>query len=154
MSVENLTDQNPSLEPFSPDVSSHIPRSSQPEPELPTNLPSYRELEHEESNLTTVLDSLIPFIRGNDSTIKLSVFIGNLETVLETELGDYSGKSTNIREARKEFAWSRGLSIEHSPVKTRSARKKASIEKVVEPSLRSSTDGGALRALKALTRSK
>jgi hypothetical protein len=135
-------------------VSSHFPRSSQPELELPTNLPGYHETKDEESNLTTVLDSLIPFIRSNDSSVKLLVFIGNLETVSETELGDYSGKSTDVREAGKEFAWSRGLGIEHSPVKTRSARKKASIENVGEPSLRSSTDGGALRDLKALARSK
>jgi hypothetical protein len=62
-----------------------IPGSSQPEAEHSFNLPGYREPEDEESNLTAVLDSLIPFIRGNDSSVKLPVYIGKLETVPETE---------------------------------------------------------------------
>jgi hypothetical protein len=59
-----------------------------------------------------------------------------------------------VGETGKEFSWSRGLGIEHSPLKIRSARKKASIENVVEPTLQVSIDGGAHRALKALACSK
>jgi hypothetical protein len=68
--------------------------------------------------------------------------------------GEASGSKATIVEAEKEFAWSRGLGIELSPVKTQSARKKASVEKSQDPVSLTSTEGGALRALKALARSK
>jgi hypothetical protein len=57
-------------------------------------------------------------------------------------------------EARKEYAWSQGLGIEHSPIKTRSARKKSTLDSSTVSVPQSSTEGGALRALKALARSK
>jgi hypothetical protein len=97
----------------------------------PIFLPGFRESEDEESNLTAVLDSLIPFIRGNESTVKLPVFLGKLEQIPETSLGDASGKSTEGGVNGKEFAWSRGLGIEHSPVKTRSARKKLPLKRLL-----------------------
>jgi hypothetical protein len=54
----------------------------------------------------------------------------------------------------KEYAWSRGLGVETSPIKTRSSRKKSTLATVDPSGQISSTDGGALRALKALARKK
>jgi hypothetical protein len=93
-STDLPTNGTPTIEPFPPDMSSHCPGTSQPVPDSPFILTGFREQKDEESNLIAVLDSLIPFIRGNDSSVKLPVFIGNLETVTETVTGDYSGKST------------------------------------------------------------
>jgi hypothetical protein len=47
--------------------------------------PGYREPEEEESTLSVVLDSLIPFIRGNDTNVQLPVFLGKsvIDPVLE-----------------------------------------------------------------------
>jgi hypothetical protein len=50
----------------------------------------------------------------------------------------------------KEYAWSRGLGIEHSPIKTRSARKKSATLSSLDSTTPSTSDGGALRAVKAL----
>jgi hypothetical protein len=55
----------------------------------------------------------------------------------------------------KEYAWSCGLGIEISPIKTRSSRKK--IKGGLVPSEGkdiSTSDSGALRALKALEKEK
>jgi hypothetical protein len=43
---------------------------------LPSTPPGYREPKDEESSLSAVLDSLIPFIRGNDSNVQLPVYLG------------------------------------------------------------------------------
>jgi hypothetical protein len=86
--------------------------------------------------------------------VKLPVFLGKLEQALENSLGEASGIRTEGGETEKEFAWSRGLGIEHSSVKTWSARKKDSIEKDFEISIQPSIEGRPLRAMKALARSK
>jgi hypothetical protein len=59
-----------------------------------------------------------------------------------------------VGEGGKEFVWSRGLGIELSPVKTRSARKKTSTVLKEDYVSHLPTDGRALRDLKALARSK
>jgi hypothetical protein len=69
-----------------------------------------------------VLDSLIPFIRDTNSIVKLPVYLGNI--VYDSSSGGGASTSrTHTEGAGKEFAWSRGLGIEHSPIKTQSSRK-------------------------------
>jgi hypothetical protein len=75
-------------------------------------------LEDEESNFSAVLDSLIPYIRGMEPTVKLLVFLGKLEQVPVITLGDASGNRTEGGANGKAFAWSCRLCIEHSPMKT------------------------------------
>jgi hypothetical protein len=55
----------------------------------------------------------------------------------------------------KSFAWSRGIGVELSPLQTRSARKKKDCSSTQLAVLVVSTqDGKALRAMKAIARSK
>jgi hypothetical protein len=55
----------------------------------------------------------------------------------------------------KDFAWSRGIGLELSPIKTRSCRKKLSQAVVKTTKIDSySNDNGPLRAMKALAREK
>jgi hypothetical protein len=42
--------------------------------------------------------------------------------------GEASCSRSSDVKAGKEYAWSRGLGIEHSPIKTRSARKKSTLD--------------------------
>jgi hypothetical protein len=67
----------PSLEPSFPSLSTCIPGTSQLMTSHSTSPPGYRELEDEESSLSVVLDSLIPFIRGNDANVQLPVILVN-----------------------------------------------------------------------------
>jgi hypothetical protein len=88
-------------------------------------------------------------------SVPLPVYLGKavLNEALDGECAS-SSKIHNISK-EKEFVWSRGLGIEVSPIKTRSSRKKGiggiSNSEVKESS---TVDSGALRALKALARSK
>jgi hypothetical protein len=100
-----------------------------------------------------LLDSLIPFIRDQNSSVQLPVFLG--KSVITPSVGDVEASCSCSLDEKggKEFAWSRGLGLEYSPVKTRSARKKSFVEsQVTIPG--TSTDCGALRALKALAQAK
>jgi len=54
----------------------------------------------------------------------------------------------------KNFAWSRGLGLEHSSMKTISARKNFTFVSTLDTNTHTTTEGGALRALKALARAK
>jgi len=58
-------------------------------------------------------------------------------------------------EKGKEFAWSRGLGVELSPIKMCSSQKKlAQPSLVTHDSVPSSTNSGAIRVMKALEREK
>jgi hypothetical protein len=114
-------------------------------------LENLRRMRH---SLNTVLESLIPFIKDNKEAIKLPTFLGRkcLDPVESSE-----ATSSKIKPARegKDFAWSRGLGVEISPIKMRSCRKKLSHNSVkISESAPSSSDIGPLRALKALARAK
>jgi hypothetical protein len=118
-------------------------------------IPGCRESEENDSSLSVVLDSLLPFIRDHKSTVPLLVYLGNF--VFDDSIG--GGKpSTSVSRVEgtgKEFAWSRGLGIEHSPIKTRSSQKKlAGVTNQTCDIDSSATDCGALRAMKALARDK
>jgi hypothetical protein len=119
-----------------------------------TSPPGYKEPKDEETSLSVVLDSLIPFIRDNDANVQLPIYLG--KSVIDPVAG--KGEASCLRsilvEARKEFAWSKGLGIEHSSVKTKSAQKKSSLESSLDTVSHTYTKGGALRAMKTLARSK
>jgi hypothetical protein len=116
--------------------------------------PGCRESEVDDSMLSVVLDSLIPFIRDSNDTLLLPTYLG--KAILEPSMGN--GTSTPLKHPErvgKEFSWSRGIGIEHSPIKTRSLRKKlAGLSKQSIDTVLPSTDSGALRAMKSLARAK
>jgi hypothetical protein len=116
-------------------------------------LPGYREAEEDEAYLSDLLNSSSsrPFIPGNSS--QLPIFRGK-ELIDPSSKTDTSNTLLTDKD-RKDFAWSRGLGTELSPLQTRSSRKKKEISSIqpkvtVIPPM----DGKALRALKALARSK
>jgi hypothetical protein len=115
--------------------------------------PGDREPEEDENALCSVLDSLIPFIRDNKEVTKLSIFLG--KTLAPEGSSKATSSKNTLTKGGKDFAWSRGIGLELSPLKTRSGWKKLSqaAEKILE--IDSSTiDNGPLRAMKALARSK
>jgi hypothetical protein len=70
-----LTQQGHSLVTIEPSLSNHSHGSLCPQVGISSSPPGYRELDDEETSLTTVLDSLLPFIRDQDSTVSASPFI-------------------------------------------------------------------------------
>lgn len=111
-------------------------------------LPGYGELELDEPTLSDVLDSLIPFVRGNKNITKLPVYKGK-SMVGSRQDSEVNSSRVNSGEG-KEFAWTRGVGIELSPLKTRSSQKKLAshIQDKIDFSS-SPIDGGPLRAVKA-----
>ena len=116
--------------------------------------PSFREPEENESTLNNVLDSLIPFLKDNEEAIKLPIFKGKAP-LSPSSLAKTSTSNLKSKKAR-DFAWSRGLSIELSPLKTRSTRKKLAQSSIplIETITPSSSETRPLRALKALASAK
>jgi hypothetical protein len=133
------------------------PNSSPSSPEmLANNLvePGFRESEVDDSTLSVVLDSLIPFIQDSNASIKLPTYLGKAILDPTTETGANTSQKHTEGDG-KEFSWSKGLGIEHSPVKTRSIQKKLVVLSSQSlDSVPSSTDSGALRAMKAMARAK
>jgi hypothetical protein len=115
----------------------------------------YQESEEGESTLSAVLDSLIPYLRDTSDPIPLPTFLGNRMVTPSGTLGELDEASNTELEPVKAYAWSRGLGIEYSPIKTRSTRKKQQ-EKVISTAVvdPSTAESGALRAVKALAREK
>jgi hypothetical protein len=115
--------------------------------------PCFRESEEGEYSLNAILDSLIPFIRDSSAVIKLP---SNLGKLLHSNADLEATTSKHLPGVQgKEFSWSRGIGVEHSPIKTRSSQKKlAQGVSVTDESVPSSTYSGALRAMKALTRAE
>jgi hypothetical protein len=104
------------------------PNFSPSSPELLDTLvePRFREFEVDESTLSVVLDSLIPFIRDTNTTIKLPTYMGKVIHDPTSDSGEINSL-TYTEGNGKEFAWSRGLDIEHSPIKTRSTQKQLAV---------------------------
>jgi hypothetical protein len=99
-----------------------------------------------------VAESLVPSLRENTGSIPLQTFWGSDAYVNPS--CDTSGDliSDRLDHGRK-MAWSRGLSSEVSPIKTRSARKKQELDSSSSDIPSSSTlNLGALRGMKSLAR--
>jgi hypothetical protein len=110
------------------DCHSPSPRPSSPVPQNSSSVfePGFREAEEGDSSLLEVLDSLIPFIKDKSSSIKLPTFMGK---AIHNASGDLEASTSKVKSGKegKEYAWSRGLGIELSPLKTRSTRKKQAL---------------------------
>jgi hypothetical protein len=88
-------------------------------------LSGYRELEIGDSSLSVVLDSLVPNYRETRSPTPLPIYQGRSVIERKGHVGEASLVEFRGEGSGKEYTWSRGLGIEFSLVKTRSARKKA-----------------------------
>ena len=101
------------------------------------------------------MDTLVPLLREVEDPVPLVTFQGNyvipppLSTDLSCKPGEGSGGVWSC------YAWSGGLGFETLPIKTRSARKKASLPSITpDVNTTSFSDNGALRGLKSLGREK
>ena len=105
--------------------------------------------------LSAVLDSLIPYLRDNSDPTPLPTYLGNRVVNPSSIIGDLGEAINSETKPVKSYAWSQGPGIEYSPIKTRSTRKKmqgtVNSPSVVDPS---TSESGALRAMKAFVRAK
>jgi hypothetical protein len=108
-----------------------------------------------ESSLGVVLESLVPDYREITSPLPIPTYQGNsiykglMGMILRQAIFrkvDFSGK---------EYSWSRGLGLEVSPIKMRSARKKNLLNTTLPVTQTNSlSENGALRGMKSLAREK
>ena len=117
-------------------------------------LPGFREPEEETPDLSLELDSLVPNGREIKETTILPTYLGKRSLEPMGSLEATSSKNKPGGEG-KSYAWSRGIALEISPIKTRSCWKNLSqsTEQTTEIST-SSTYIGSLRAMKAPARAK
>jgi hypothetical protein len=103
--------------------------------------------------LDGMINSLVPPFREASSPIPLPTFLGK-EFFNVSELSGAIGVSSSSGEtAVKDLAWSRGLRLEVSPIKTRSARKKLGTNLSFSAQhLETHLEQGALRGMKSLAR--
>jgi hypothetical protein len=72
-----------------------------------------------------VINTLVPSYREASSPIPLPTFLGRKVTYREESSGDPGLVTKEGEGIGKDYTWSRGLGYEFSPIKTRSAHKKA-----------------------------
>jgi hypothetical protein len=121
--LETLSTRPPSLvDHVLPPLSSSVDFSqvASPTPVESVPIPGCRESEEDDTSLSAVLDSLIPYLRDNNPPTKLPTYFGNAIFDPSTITGEISTTTTILVETTKDYSWSRGLGIEYSPIKTRS----------------------------------
>jgi hypothetical protein len=115
----------------------------------------FRESEIGDCSIGAVLDTLVPSYRETTTPIPLPTYQGRNVIRQEGISSEVGSVGQNGEETGKEFSWSRGLGIEISPIKTRSARRKegtCSTTIAIQNSIIS--DNGVLRGMKSLAREK
>jgi hypothetical protein len=119
--------------------------------EAKQDLPGYSQPEEEGTALLDALSLPLHSFTLPSHTTQLPTYRGK-EVISETT---GAGTSNSKLMDTKSFAWSRGLATELSPLQTRSSRKKKEAQGTQQmDSVLPSLDGKALRAMKALARSK
>jgi hypothetical protein len=112
------------------------------------------EIVSDDNNLDVVLDTLLPSYKEFLSPTSLPTYLGNLHSLPDLGTRVVSTENTTTC-SEKDFTWSRGHGFEHSPIKTRSARRKEGSTSTLPVATSSSlTNIGALRGMKALARAK
>jgi hypothetical protein len=109
-----------------------------------------------DTTLGNILNTLVPTYKETLLPVPLPTFQGRSLIHRENLVSSSSTPCDNSGDTSgKDFSWSRGLGLESSPIKTRSAQKKAN-SAITLPitSTSDSSDLGALRGIKALARSR
>jgi len=106
-------------------------------------------------SLDSVINSLVPSFREASSPIPILTFLRK-EFIIRAKDTRALGDSSSIGEGSgKNLAWSQGLGIEVSPIKTRSACKKTGKNiSFFAQQLTTNLEQGALRGMKSLPRAK
>jgi hypothetical protein len=117
-------------------------------------VPGFVEPTISNHSLDKMISSLVPSINGNFGSLPIPTYLGKDLVTSSSSKGGSSVTSGVGTDPGKDPTWSRGLGLELSPIKTRSARKKAgsvgsssAIQSVV-------LDQGALRGMKSLAQAK
>ena len=98
-----------------------------------------------------MFDTLVPSYRGLIDPILMSTYLGqqvHQQPVMESKLDPINKSQGNA------MAWSRGIGVELSPLKTRSPRKKSRQCSVPVTNPATTSDSGLLRGMKALAKAK
>ena len=102
-----------------------------------------------------ILDTLVPTYRETLSPTPIPTYQGRSVVRRVGSVGDTGTFERSGEGSGKEFTWSRGLGMDISPIKTRSARKKEVSDYTTPVTLTTNnTDNGALRSMKSLAREK
>jgi hypothetical protein len=120
------------------------------------NLPGCRESDLGDTDLGTVLESLVPSIKEVQSPITLTTYKGRSVYHRPEPDGGAGSSGSLVGVSGKEYTWSKGLGLETSLIKTRSARKKKETSGLITEGthLPVISETGALRGLKSLAREK
>jgi hypothetical protein len=115
-----------------------------------------REFELGDSDLGIFLESLVPSIKEVQSPINLPTYKGRSVYHRPKPDGGVGSLGTIVGATGKEFMWSKGLGMETSPIKTRSARKNKEASRLIfeGSNLPVIIELGVLRGLKSLAREK
>jgi hypothetical protein len=119
----------------------------------PYLISGYRETEPGDCSLGETLESLVPLLREVDTTVSLSTYQGKNILTLPGSADLVDQSEYHCGGVGPSYAWSKGLGFETSPIKMRSARKKAILSVITHvPLSPTATDSGALRGMKSLAR--
>jgi len=121
--LERLSTRPPSFfYPILPPLSSSVDFSHVASPIPVESVPILDccEFEEDDTSLSVVPDSLIPYLRDNNTPTQLPTYFGNAIFYPSTITGEISTTTTILVETTKDYSWSRGLGKEYSPIKTRS----------------------------------
>jgi len=116
-------------------------------------LPGYSQPDEDEDILLAALSSSTSSQFLPDSATQLQIFRGKELIAPSIDVGTSSTQLT-LKDA-KNFAWSRGIGVELSPLQTRSSRKKKEASSTLQTApIIPALDGKALRTMKAMACSK
>jgi hypothetical protein len=87
-------------------------------------LPGLSESELGDSTLGVVLDSLLPSYKEVISPTPLPTFLGTTPFSQPDFVSSLDPPETRPLLPQRDYTWTRGHGFEHSPIKTRSARRK------------------------------
>jgi hypothetical protein len=136
--LDELLEPTPS--PSQPVVSSQSP-------------PGFSQLEEDDVSLLTSLNSTVSPDLPPNNLSQLPVYRGKELVTPASDPGTSSSLPPDLN--TKVFAWSRGIATDLSPLQTRSSRKKKELLSTQTTTTDLPTqEGKALRAMKALARSK
>jgi hypothetical protein len=115
----------------------------------------YSESTVSDSVLDRMLTDLITPLAKASNPLPLTTFVGNVPLDRQVDLGVSEAPKLSGSSIVADPAWSRGLGFEVSPIKTRSARRKAGACSYTPDNLPvTSSDQRALRGMKSLARDK
>jgi hypothetical protein len=115
----------------------------------------YGEHVSSDHSLERIISALVPSYSETSSPTLIPTYLGKEVVVRTISIGHHRAPSGDGIVLGKDHAWSWGLGYEFSPIKTRSARKKAGTnDSYTAKKNPSNLEQGALRGMESLARAK